>query len=268
MGGWVPGHTWHAWEAPLGCGAAGLACLRLGRRSLLMLSHHMTLLRLLTLPLLASHPPAGGGPPGPGGYPNAGTPAFADTPGTVNPGGYGAAAYAPSPASYAPSPAGYAPSPAGYGPAGTPAVAGTPGMYAPAGTPGMYAPAGTPGVYGAADMPAPTPGGGQYGGAAAAGSGQDYSHWVDVEVKLPGGDHAVVRSVEGGAATVTVGQEAGEGRYAYPPDAPSRSVPCSDMQLVLADRKESIRIVRGEREREGLALKHLAVLHAPHMRGF
>ncbi|PRW59844.1 transcription elongation factor SPT5-like protein 1 [Chlorella sorokiniana] len=197
----------------------------------------------------------GGGPAGPGGYPNAGTPAFADTPGTVNPGGYGGAAYAPSPAAYAPSPAGYAPSPAGYGPAGTPAVAGTPGMYAPAGTPGMYAPAGTPGmyapagtpgVYGAADMPAPTPGGGQYGGPATAGSSQDYSHWVDVEVKLPGGDHAVVRSVEGGTATVTVGQEAGEGRYAYPPDAASRAVPCSDMQLVCPDRKEAIRIVRGD----------------------
>jgi len=110
----------------------------------------------------------------------------------------------------------------------------------------MYAPAGTPGVYGAADMPAPTPGGGQYGGPAA-GSGQDYSHWVDVEVQLPGGDHAVVRSVEGGTATVAVGQAAEEGRFAYPPDAPSRSVPCSDMQLVCPDRKEAIRIVRGER---------------------
>lgn len=95
-------------------------------------------------------------------------------------------------------------------------------------------------------MPAPTPGGGQYGGPAAAGSGQDYSHWVDVEVQLPGGDHAVVRSVEDGTATLTIGQEAGEGRYAYPPDAPSRTVPCSDMQLVCPDRKEAIRIVRGE----------------------
>ena len=188
--------------------------------------------------------------PAGGSYPNAGTPAFADTPGTVNPSpagmGYGGQ-YMPSPAGYAPSPAGYQPSPAGYAAAGTPAVAGTPGMYAPAGTPGMYAAAGTPGVYGA-DGPAPTPGGGQqYGGGPPPPPGINYSNWVDVEVMLPGGEHAVVRSVEGATATVALGREEGERRWSYPPDAPTRSgVPVGDMQLVAPDRKDAVRIVSGE----------------------
>lgn len=205
-----------------------------------------------------AHPGFGGG----GGYPNAGTPAFADTPGTVNPSpagmGYAGQYMAPSPAGYAPSPAGYAPSPAGYGAAAsTPGmVAGTPGMYPPANTPGMYAAAGTPGMYGGGDMAAPTPGGaGQYG-AGASGRGVDYSYWVDVEVMLPGGERAAVRSVEGASATVAVGREEGaEGagaggaqRWSYPPDAPTRSVPVGDMQLVAPDRKDSIRIVAGELE--------------------
>ena len=188
--------------------------------------------------------------PAGGSYPNAGTPAFADTPGTVNPSpggmGYGGQ-YMPSPAGYAPSPAGYQPSPAGYAAAGTPAVAGTPGMYAPAGTPGMYAAAGTPGVYGA-DGPAPTPGGGQqYGGGPPPPPGIDYSNWVDVEVMLPGGEHAVVRSVEGATATVALGREEGDRRWSYPSEAPTRSgVPVGDMQLVAPDRKDAVRIVSGE----------------------
>lgn len=190
-------------------------------------------------------PPTGGGPPAGGGYPNAGTPAFADTPGTVNPqAGYGG----PGGAGYAPSPAGYAPSPGGYAPAaGTPALAGTPGMYAPAGTPGMYAPAGTPGVGGYGDgMSAPTPGGGGYGGAPPPPPpGASHEHWVGVEVQLPGGERCAVRSVEGGAATVAVGREEG-GRWAYPPDAPARTVPVGDLTLVKPERKDAVRVVAGE----------------------
>ncbi|EFN50704.1 hypothetical protein CHLNCDRAFT_142577 [Chlorella variabilis] len=191
-----------------------------------------------------AHPGVGGGG---GAYPNAGTPAFADTPGTVNPSpggmGYGAQ-YAPSPAAYAPSPAGYAAA------AGTPAVAGTPGMpgmYAAAGTPGMYAAAGTPGVYGAADMPAPTPGGGQgkYGGGGAPGA--SYRHWAEVEVVLPGGERAAVRSVEGGTATVAIGAAQGDQVWSYPADAPTRSVAVGDMQLApLPVGKSFIRVVGGE----------------------
>lgn len=180
--------------------------------------------------------------------------------------GYGGGQYgvAPSPAGYAPSPAGYQPSPAGYAAAaGTPAVAGTPGlgMYPPASTPGMYAAAGTPGVY-AGDMAAPTPGGAAYGGGSGAPR-MDYSHWVDVEVMLPGGERGAVRSVEGSTATVAIGREdpaggdggggggqssAAQQRWAYPPDAPTRSVPVGDMQLVAPDRKDAIRIVAGELE--------------------
>ena len=162
--------------------------------------------------------------------------------------GYGAGPYgvAPSPAGYAPSPAGYAPSPAGYpAAAGTPAVAGTPGIFPHASTPGMYAAAGTPGMYGGGDMAAPTPGGAGYGGAGGPPAAQ-YQHWVDVEVMLPGGERAAVRSVEGPSATVAIGREEGERRWWYGDDAPTRSVPVGDLQLVQPDRKDQIRITSGE----------------------
>ena len=108
----------------------------------------------------------------------------------------------------------------------------------------MYAAAATPGGYGGPDGPAPTPGGGGYGGAPAAGAA-NYQHWVDVEVALGGGERGAVRGVDAGTASVAVGRKEGD-RWVYPPDAPLRPVPVGDMALVAADRKEAIRIVRGE----------------------
>jgi hypothetical protein len=103
-------------------------------------------------------------------------------------------------------------------------------------------------MYGAADGPAPTPGGaaGGYSSGGGGAGGPNYSHWVDVEVALPGGERGAVRSVEGGTATVAVGADDGEGGWSYPPDAPIRSVPVADMQLVLPTGKGAVRIISGE----------------------
>lgn len=148
--------------------------------------------------------------PAGGSYGQGGTPAFspafhADTPGMA-PSPGGAAYMHPSPAM-----------------AYSPALAGTPGM-------------------------APTPGGATPGpgGAEPAGSGAlSYEHWVDVEVRLPEGEAAVVRGLPGdGSAAVQLAEPDAadpEARH-YPPGAPSRTVPLKGCILVPPERKDQIKV--------------------------
>ena len=77
----------------------------------------------------------------------------------------------------------------------------------------------------------------------------DYTHWPGVEVVLPSGEHAAVRSVgPDGTATVAVGLEDGQGSFVFPPSAALRSgVPlAAAKQAPVATMREQVKVVGGD----------------------
>eukprot|EP00887_Chlorella_sp_A99_P006595 scaffold3.g6595.t1 len=169
--------------------------------------------------------------------------------------------------------AAWASTPAHPGFSGGPSSA--PPPPAPYGAPGFVSAAAGGAAYGAPPPPAgapsymPSPGGAGWGGgggppppppqqqqvppppppAAPPQRQGDHAHWLGVEVVLPSGEHAAVRSIApDGTATVALGEDDGQGGRAFPPGGATRGgVPLADARLAPVEvQRQRCKVVSGD----------------------
>lgn len=79
--------------------------------------------------------------------------------------------------------------------------------------------------------------------------GSNPQYWIGLEVELPSGDHAVVRSIgNDGAAAVQGGEHGGDGKWSGFSNGSMQSCKMSDMKLVAVHPTDRVRVFMGEHE--------------------